>query len=390
MKNEAFVIMRIGDKNLDEIWSKVYVPVIKKYGLEPKRVDKHNEGRLLNSEIAGFIKRAKIIIADLTDERPNCYLEVGYTMGLNKFSNLILTAREDHNIDSPNYKKDGHKIHFDLSGYDILFWDPKDVTGFKNNLEKRIKHRLDKIMSFANVQTDIWDKKWLAENKELAIEKIHKMGLSGYMEIQATLINSDLNVSQGDLLKLVKQSVIHTSGWPLGIVLSREDSRPKSKANGIVAEVIRKEERTYDYWTIRKDGSFHLLKSLFEDERQPSEIHFNIRIARITEALFFSTRLYKSLTGSSASHIVIGIRHGGLRNRVLTSSSPARLLDEVYGTIGNEVYTEINSSIENIEENLVDFVEKFADELFVIFNFTKIDKRAIGDMVNNFIKGKIT
>jgi hypothetical protein len=35
-------------------------------------------GRILQSEIANFINKSKIIIADLTNERPNCYLEVGY------------------------------------------------------------------------------------------------------------------------------------------------------------------------------------------------------------------------------------------------------------------------------------------------------------------------
>lgn len=97
MADEAFVIMQIGNLQLDRIWSEVYLPVIKECGLEPKRVDKHTEGRLLNSEVAEFINRAKIIIADLTNERPNCYLEVGYAMGKNKFQNLILCAREDHN-----------------------------------------------------------------------------------------------------------------------------------------------------------------------------------------------------------------------------------------------------------------------------------------------------
>ena len=36
-----------------------------------------------------------MIVADITNERPNCYLEVGYAMGLGKKANLILTARED-------------------------------------------------------------------------------------------------------------------------------------------------------------------------------------------------------------------------------------------------------------------------------------------------------
>src|SRR4030067_3769583 len=139
---QSFIIMQIGDPDLDNVFREVFSPASSSAGLDPKRVDKHNEGRLLKSEIVNFISDSDIIIADLTHERPNCYLEIGYAMGLDKFTNLILTAREDHNQDSPNYKKGGPKIHFDLSGYDILFWDPSKLNEFKEELEKRITRRL--------------------------------------------------------------------------------------------------------------------------------------------------------------------------------------------------------------------------------------------------------
>ena len=143
---QAFIIMRIGNPELDAVCKEVIVPALKKCDFDPKRVDKHNVGRLLKSEIVEFIESSDIIVADLTHERPNCYLEVGYAMGLDKFRNLILTAREDHSQDSPNYKKGGPKIHFDLSGYDILFWNPKDLSKFKEELVKRIKRRLATCM----------------------------------------------------------------------------------------------------------------------------------------------------------------------------------------------------------------------------------------------------
>lgn len=145
LTNEVFVIMQIGNSELDKIWREVYCPVIKKFNLEPKRVDRHNEGKLINSEIADFLTRSKLIIADLTNERQNCYLEVGYAMGIKKFSNLILVAREDHCSDSPNYKREGPKIHFDLSGYDFLWWHSDKLEEFKMNLEKKIKYRLSVI-----------------------------------------------------------------------------------------------------------------------------------------------------------------------------------------------------------------------------------------------------
>ncbi|MER3424341.1 MAG: hypothetical protein C4293_15090 [Nitrospiraceae bacterium] len=85
---QAFIIMQIGNAQLDTMCRDAIVPALKACGFEGRRVDKHNEGGLLKSEIVGLIERSEIIVADLTNERPNCYLEIGYAMGLDKFRNL--------------------------------------------------------------------------------------------------------------------------------------------------------------------------------------------------------------------------------------------------------------------------------------------------------------
>ena len=143
--DEAFVIMQIGNAFMDKIWNTVYVPVIQDFKLSPKRIDKHNEGRFLMSEVANLINRSKIIIADFTNERPNCYLEVGYTLGVEKYNHLILCAKENHNPDSPTYQKGGPKVHFDITGYGILFWDENKIDEFKLELAKKIRYQLTVI-----------------------------------------------------------------------------------------------------------------------------------------------------------------------------------------------------------------------------------------------------
>jgi hypothetical protein len=132
---KAFVIMQIGNPELDSMCGKVIIPALTACGFDPKRVDKHNKGGLLKSEIIAFIEESEIIVADLTNERPNCYLEIGYAMGVDKYANLILTAREDHNQTGPKYRSGGPKVHFDLSGYDVLFWSQDDLPAFKVSLK---------------------------------------------------------------------------------------------------------------------------------------------------------------------------------------------------------------------------------------------------------------
>jgi hypothetical protein len=138
----TFVIMQIGNAELDRVYERAIVPAIEDCGLVARRVDRHNQGGLLHSEIVAFIEDSEILVADLTNERPNCYLEIGYALGARRALRLVLTAREDHQADSPNHRPGGPKVHFDLSGYDILFWHPDRLDAFRAELGRRIGRRL--------------------------------------------------------------------------------------------------------------------------------------------------------------------------------------------------------------------------------------------------------
>lgn len=386
----AFIIMQIGNKELDLVCEKVFVPALKDSGFDPKRIDKHNEGGLLKSEIVDFIGTSDIIIADLTNERPNCYLEVGYTMGLDKFRNLILTAREDHNQDSPNYKQEGPKIHFDLGGYDILFWDIENLDDFKEELVKRINRRLAVITDSLSEPKPHWDKEWLSQHREQALKGLKNIGESGFMEIRMTLPGNELNTIQGDLLNAANQAKINTFGWPIGAMDISQDYRPKPTSDGIVMELsFDDEDKSYDYWTIRKDGSFYLLKSLFEDKSKPGHIFFNTRIVRITETLLYAARLYSRLKVDSNSEILIGIRHGGLKDRIL-SAVGGRIISEGHKSVENEADKEIKTILSDIQSDIIKLVHEFVDPLFIIFDYYKVNEGALEDIVEKFFKGVVS
>jgi hypothetical protein len=384
---EAFIIMQIGNSDLDAVCANAIVPALKSCGLDPKRVDKHNEGQLLKSEIVGFIKSSEIIVADLTNERPNCYLEVGYAMGLDKFRNIILTAREDHNQNSPDYRKGGPRVHFDLSGYDILYWNPNDLKVFREELEKRVRWRLSRLTSRKSTAT--WDVEWITKHRTKALNGLQKAGKSGLMEIQVALPDLELDVDQIQLFEAADKAQIHKSGWPIGVVLNKTEHRPRPVADGIVAEILAQTFNSFDYWTIRGDGSFYLLASLFEDESGSERLLFDLRITRITEALLYFTRLYSNLGVPPNSHLVIGMRHGGLGERVLSCAGP-RLMFHDRRSRENEVYTEVETTLDEIRSNLVEVVEKFTQPLFVVFDFFKLDRKILEEIVHDFEKGVVT
>jgi hypothetical protein len=140
-RSPGFVVMQIGSPALDRVYDRVIAPALEACSVEPSRVDRHNRGGFLHGEIIAFIEEAEIIVADLTNERPNCYLEIGYALGVGKFTNLILTARLDHDPNNPRHTAGGPRVHFDLAGYDILYWDPRRLDSFRMELEKRVRRR---------------------------------------------------------------------------------------------------------------------------------------------------------------------------------------------------------------------------------------------------------
>ena len=169
-----------------------------------------------------------------------------------------------------------------------------------------------------------WDEEWTSEQRERAMRGLAHIDRSAFMEVQMTLHDFALDVQQGELLSQARQAQITTFGWPIAVVIDAEELGPKPTNDGIVAEITLEApeaRNSYDYWMLRKNGDFYMLKSIFEDERKENTIFFNTRIVRITETLLYSARLYSGLNVPRDAHYIIGIRHGGLKGRLLSTSS---------------------------------------------------------------------
>ncbi len=352
---DAFVIMQIGNADLDTVYRDVFIPALKASGLEPKRVDKHNKGELLKSEIIRFIEGAEIIIADVTNERPNCYLEIGYAMGINKFQNLIITAREDHFHESPNFRKDGPKIHFDLGGYDILFWDPKNLDAFQAELRRRIERR--RAILTPNVMSTPWNEEWIQAQREIGIPRLAEIGKDGNMEVRFALDAPKTSKTQRELLVAARAAPIDTFGWPIGVVLGSEELSPKPRADGIFADILVKDRSSYDYWAIARNGDFYLYKSLFEDGKDPSRVFFNTRLIRVTETLLYCGRLYNRLGIPPTNSVNIAIKHSGFKGRVLDGIGSRKFFDVFGPTRENQSEAFIRTTLEQLETNLVAHVK---------------------------------
>ncbi|MCG9711837.1 hypothetical protein L1D29_03260 [Shewanella insulae] len=126
IKDQVFVVMKFGDEELDSAYEGVIEPLIIENELTPIRVDKIQDAGKISDQILENIASSKIVISDLSGERPNCYYETGFAHALGK--ELILTIRESD------------KIHFDLSGYRFIVWKTEA------DLRKQLRERLAALL----------------------------------------------------------------------------------------------------------------------------------------------------------------------------------------------------------------------------------------------------
>ena len=97
-------------------------------GVNAERVDESPSSERITDRILESIRRAEFVIVDLTSSKPNVYYEAGYAQGQGK---------------TPIYvAKNGTNLEFDLKDYPVIFF--KNMRQLKEELEKRLRHRLQK------------------------------------------------------------------------------------------------------------------------------------------------------------------------------------------------------------------------------------------------------
>lgn len=380
--------MQIGNPDLDKIYKDIFKPAIEATGLNPKRIDQDNSGHLLKKEITDNIENADIIIADITNERPNCYLEIGYAMGLDKYENLIFTVREDHYPESDNYVKGGPKIHFDVSGYDILFWNPKELTEFKTKLTDKINRRLVTISPTREEKIiNLWDGNWLAAKRQYVTQKFAEFDFKRNMEILISPVNGKLNLSQNELLKIADESQIMTFGWPIGIIYRYEAGlKPLSKSDGVLSEIKGLETTpSFDYSYFKKNGQIFISKSLFEDPHFPDSIIQDARIRRTTEILLYISRYYSRCKLLPNELIEVEIKYNGLLNNQISFAPYGQSLRPLKST-ENECLIKIKTSLSEIERKLPELVLEFVNGLFNLFDFHEVTIEYVSPIVNDYVE----
>jgi nucleoside 2-deoxyribosyltransferase len=129
----CFVAMAFGWDDTDAFYEKQILPTLKRNGIKPVIINRHQSNDDLNFQIFEQLDKADFCIADLTYTRPSVYFEAGYAQ---RAIPVIYTARKDH---LGKGQPDDLRVHFDLQMKPIVVWSsPADLT-FSNRLEKRLR-----------------------------------------------------------------------------------------------------------------------------------------------------------------------------------------------------------------------------------------------------------
>lgn len=137
--DEVFVIMA-SNEELIPLYQEAIEAAIKDNALRPYLMTVSEPEGEITDEILVRIESARLLIADMTYERPNCYYEVGYAHAKGK--KVIFTARSDHDPRRPNRQAKDPKIHFDLDSHRFSFWQHDAWTALRFELRQRIAQSL--------------------------------------------------------------------------------------------------------------------------------------------------------------------------------------------------------------------------------------------------------
>lgn len=116
------------NKMLKDCYELAIKPVVKECGFECIRVDEIEHNRRITDKVIECILHAKFIIADLTEQRPNCYYELGFSHAHGKDVIHIIHEKEP--------------IHFDIKDYNFIVY--QSVSELKVRLKDRIINTIKK------------------------------------------------------------------------------------------------------------------------------------------------------------------------------------------------------------------------------------------------------
>jgi hypothetical protein len=110
---KAFMAMKYGDSDLDQMFSQYFKPAVAATGFELYKLDELPKAGLIDDRLRVEIRSSRFLVSDLTHENAGAYWEAGFAEGLGK--PVIYTCEKG--------KFESQKTHFDTNHHLTVIWD---------------------------------------------------------------------------------------------------------------------------------------------------------------------------------------------------------------------------------------------------------------------------
>jgi DNA-binding MarR family transcriptional regulator len=143
--NDKIFLIAACDDDIYKLIEKVYDPVVRELGYTLVFQEKSEPKNSIHEDIWEYIRHCKIILCDLTNKRPNCFIEYGYALGREK--PIILCVEEEQGKDN---KTGMMNMPFDTLTQRYSFWrrewlykdSEPGLSAFAEELKERIRMKL--------------------------------------------------------------------------------------------------------------------------------------------------------------------------------------------------------------------------------------------------------
>lgn len=165
----CFVIQPFDNGKFDRRYDGIFEPAIRDAGLKPYRVDRDPSTVIVIETIEKHIKDAVVCLADITEDNPNVWYELGYAFALDR--PVVLVCSEER-------IKSGRGFPFDIRHRHIITYQTDAPQDF-DDLKIKIKEKLMAMLEQSEMIESIAGRKQLADVEGLSQHELTILALIG-------------------------------------------------------------------------------------------------------------------------------------------------------------------------------------------------------------------
>lgn len=278
------------------------------------------------------------------------------------------------------------------------------VIADKDNLIETIRSILNPAISERNSSLPTvnlhsnWIDKVHERFKELILTKYKEINSSpfknGYWLGAYSFFPKINGITLSELNKKLNSIVGHETGWPIGLIMTREGAQPYAHDGCIEAWLgnVFEAPDSADFWKLSPEGNFVVYRGYQEDANEHKHkpgtvLDFTIPLWRVAELLLHGYRFAEEFSLHDLS-MQVTIKWSGLEGRLLTSFSNRYFAPNRRSCKQNIVESNyIIEDVSMIDTNLAEFVEEITRPLYEIFDFFSVPKQTIQNEIKLMRKG---